>query len=931
MTYKQQILDTFSAANFGPPFETKTINALLTLASAIDELRRPTALQAKIDGSAVAEMVDAWAEPVDDDSALAKVENAIARLPVGSSPRDIAHAALAELAKMPVELPTEKEILAFVCIQRGDELHAVSASIKLRDYLKRMMTPILAAKDTTIEYLRGTAKHFDDLRDVLSSLNIPNGHHETVRKAILAKDAELERMTRAAESACYERDEAIKRAEAAESREPRMNGKPFVEHLRDILGALPHEGVLAAIERLQREKATAETLLRARREELRDIRYALGQAEHVGTLAEDVAALLKKCESATASAITPRIPAPTYQLIVAALADQLRTPDEASPANLADLVLSMLGYSDGLPSADDFVACWEGKQSLTVVERATLARDLVAESVGAAIAAKNVLLTQYDNERNDGARTIAEICRAIFDSKNIQMAVGDSPMLVETIKVTDQRLNELQGQVAALTAKLTAAEHQLTTQAPKVQEWFDAVDLLGKLWPTSEPIEDNQSLRDWIQKLHEYQVNERLAVEAKIPANEVQNSEREQYDRTIKQQIAALEAKDTRIAELETKVATVGKDYVERWRLKGAERKAQEMFKTFEEFGDGVCHMIQRAGGPIHHKVYGWFGNDKSVRESVRASMGWLQERLKESPAASNTDATDRIQELQNAIDQKDAFFIKCQTEHNELVADLRAKITHLNQSLDQQAKLIGTDHAETTRVVLEYHKLEARCAELQRQLSTLNDWKAILTKEPLVAAIGDGRSFHEFAATIYRKYGPHVFAKEYEKLDAREQAACTSAVNAFMVPPVAVDGKTPGETFVAAFNLRMDDELCRDPHSDEEARADWASRDVFNKELHEAGARFVLRAFGNAAGLHELRDSLTLEDDPSGYFRAKIDETIAKMRNGKAPKEMVREALERVREAMPIVGNKLYSTTVETARVALAIDTELAKLSVNT
>lgn len=33
-----------------------------------------------------------------------------------------------------------------------------------------------------------------------------------------------------------------------------VSGKPFVEHLRDLLGAKPHEGVVAAIERLQRER-----------------------------------------------------------------------------------------------------------------------------------------------------------------------------------------------------------------------------------------------------------------------------------------------------------------------------------------------------------------------------------------------------------------------------------------------------------------------------------------------------------------------------------------------------------------------------------------------------------------------------------------------------------------------------------------------------
>jgi uncharacterized coiled-coil protein SlyX len=113
-----------------------------------------------------------------------------------NSLRESVRYALAQLASVSPEWPSDDVITTYAYdIGNADGvMNQGAAGKRVADMLRSRFGPLLAAQNATIEYYNGTVGQYDKLRETLALLGLPTGHHDELRKAIEAKNAEIERL-----------------------------------------------------------------------------------------------------------------------------------------------------------------------------------------------------------------------------------------------------------------------------------------------------------------------------------------------------------------------------------------------------------------------------------------------------------------------------------------------------------------------------------------------------------------------------------------------------------------------------------------------------------------------------------------------------------------------------------------------------------------
>lgn len=99
--------------------------------------------------------------------------------------------------------------------------------------------------------------------------------------------------------------------------------------------------------------------------------------------------------------------------------------------------------------------------------------------------------------------------------------------------------------------------------------------------------------------------------------------------------------------------------------------------------------------------------------------------------------------------------------EARQAHAMLESQIQHLNRSLDEQSKLIGTDRAESTRAILENGRLQSKMRYLEQQLAAANAPSITDTTKPTkpAQAIDNCDAYIE-ARMDYRRVAGGTFAE---------------------------------------------------------------------------------------------------------------------------------------------------------------------------
>ena len=210
-------------------------------------------------------------------------------------------------------------------------------------------------------------------------------------------------------------------------------------------------------------------------------------------------------------------------------------------------------------------------------------------------------------------------------------------------------------------------------------------------------------------------------------------------------------------------------------------------------------------------------------------------------------------------------------------IADLRAQLDAANAkiaSLETAAKMheAALSRMPANEVKRDYlHPISG--AELLRRIERMPPEALLDADEHADGGTNSEREQYEITIERLNERIAELEKQLGVALEERDNARGELAARMAMLTPIDANGRTPGEVDHGA---RHEEMVCRGFVS-----LRWEELTKDEQEVIDIGAQAVLRAFGPAIAakaLTDLCETITHDDDPTGYFAGKINAAIERL-----------------------------------------------------